>query len=234
VTTSGSSDFTETFRQIATSALVMVGACAMGDTPAEEDMDTAKTQANLMLKTWGADPKPKLWQMSEGSVTPLASTASYALAAARKVLSARRRTGTGVSQNDTPMTMISRQEYFDKANKLSIGYATEAYFDPQRAARTLYVWPVPNATIAAAVTIPYTYLRVIEDIDALDDDFDTPQEWLEVLQYGLAARLTPFFKNHIADPQGAAKIEERAAFLYGQLSAYDDEETSVFMQPEMS
>lgn len=231
MTTSGSTDYSRTARQIATAALELIGVCPIGETPAPEDMTKAVEQLNLMLKTWGADPEPKLWQLTEGSVTLLASTSSYALTAARKVLSARRRTGTGTAQNDVPLNVISRQEYFNKPNKLSIGYPIDVYFDPQRAARTLYVYPIPDATIAAAVTIPYTYLRVIEDIDALDDDFDLPQEWLEVLQYGLAARLTPFFKTHIADAAGAADIVQRAASLYAQLSSYDDESGSVLMQP---
>jgi hypothetical protein len=232
VTTSGSSDYSRTARQIATSALELIGVCPLGETPAPEEMAKAIEQLNLMLKTWGADPEPKLWQLTEGSVTLLASTASYALPAARKVLSVRRRTGTGVNVVDVPIDPgYSRTEYFNEPSKAAPGTPRAWYFDPQRAARTLYVVGVPDATIAASTTLPYTYLRVIEDIDALDDDFDLPQEWLEVLQYGLAARLTPFFKTHIADAAGSADIVQRAASLYAQLSSYDDEGGSVLMQP---
>jgi hypothetical protein len=229
--TSGSTNYSLTARQIATAALELVGVIAIGETPEPEDAAKALEQLNLMVKTWGADPDPKLWQLTEGSVTLVASTSSYTLTAARKVTSARRRTGSGTSQNDLPLRLIGREEYFDKPNKLSTGSPLEAYFDPQRAARTLYVWPVPDATVAASTTLPYTYIRVLEDLDSLDDDFDVPQEWLEVLEYGLAARLTLPYRMHITDPAGAAEIKQRAAELYGQLSSYDEESASAFMQP---
>lgn len=232
MTTSGSVDFKQTMRQIGTGALVKVGVCAMGETPAPEDMDEALRHANLMVKTWGADPKPKLWQLTEGTVTLLASTASYVLPAARKVLSVRRRTGTGVNVVDVPIDPgYSRQEYFNEPSKSATGTPRAWYFDPQRAARTLYVVGVPDATIAASTTLPYTYLRVLEDLDALDDDFDLPQEWLEPIEYSLAARLIIPFKMHIADPQGARDLMALAQSFYAQLSSFDDEAGSVLMQP---
>lgn len=232
MTTSGSSDYSETARGIATAALRLVGACPLDETPDANLSASALQQLQFMMKTWGADPKPKLWLQTEGTVTLIASTRSYALTAARKVISARRRTGTGTAQNDVPLRIASQQDYADRANKLSTGAPLEVYFDPQRAARTLYVWPVPDTATAASTTIPYTYLRVIEDVDSLNDDLDTPQERLEVLEYSLAARLIIPTKMHLTDPVGAKMIEDRAGQLYGQLSAFDDEDTSMFMQPE--
>lgn len=227
--TSGSVDFNMTARQIATAALELIGAVAIGDTPDANDAAKALEQLNLMVKTWGADPAPKLWQLTEASITLLDATASYSITAARKVLEVRRRT-SGV---DIPLQMYSRQEYYDEPSKAATGNPRAWYFDPQRATRTLYVVGVPDATIAAASTLRYTYIRVLEDLDALDNDFDVPQEWLEVLQYGLAARLTLPYKTHLSDPTAAAKIEERAASLYAQLSAYDDEGGSVYLQPAL-
>lgn len=229
--TSGSVDYSETARGIATAALRMVGACPLDETPSDDLATTALQQLNLMVKTWGADPSPKLWQLTEGTLALVASTASYTLPTARKVISARRRVGTGAAQNDTDLDVYSRQEYDEVTNKLTPGVPLAVYFDPQRAARTLKVWNVPTTAIAASTTINYTYLRVIEDLDSLNDDFDVPQEWLEVLQYSLAARLVLPTKMHLFDPQGAAEIKERAAALYGQLSAFDDESASVFIQP---
>jgi hypothetical protein len=228
--TSGSTNFSLTARQIATVALQLVGVCGMGETPATEDADAALLQLNLMVKTWGADPKPKLWQLTETSLTLLASTASYNLVTtpgARKVIEVRRRT----SNADIPLQPYSREEYLSEPSKTATGMPRAWWFDPQRASRTLYVVGVPDATIAASTTLRYTYLRVLEDLDALDDDFDVPQEWLEVLQYGLAARLSLPYDLFLTSPAKAAKIEERAAALYGQLSAYDEEGASIFLQP---
>jgi hypothetical protein len=224
---SGSSDFSLNVRELATSALGLIGVVGIGDTPTDDEMDKALLHLNLMVKTWGAMPSPKLWLLTEGSQALTASTASYTLTAARKVLSVRRRT----SSIDTPLLEMSRSDYFDTPSKASTGMATSYYFDPQRATRTLYVWPVPDATIAASTTLQYTYLRVIEDLDALTDDFDLPQEWLEAIQYGLAARLTVPFRMHLTDPAGAAEIKQRAADLYAQLASYDTESASIFFQP---
>lgn len=230
--TSGSVDFSLNARQIATAALQLLGVVALGEDPTGDEAAKALEHLNLMLKSWGADPKPKLWQLTEGSVTLLASTSSYVLTAARKVLSVRRRTGTGTSINDVPIDPgLSRQEYYDEPAKAATGTPRGWYFDPQRAARTLYVVGVPDATIAASTTLKYTYLRVIEDVDTLNDDFDLPQEWTEALQYSLAARLAVFFDLHQIHPTKATKIEEMAAMLYAKLSSFDDEAASVFMQP---
>lgn len=229
--TSSSTDFSLNARQIATAALEMIGVIAVGDTPEAEHITKALEQLNFMVKTWGASNDPKLWLVTEGSLALVASTASYTLTAARKVISARRRIGSGTSQNDLALRVVSRQEYDDRPGKLSTGSPLEVYFDPQRAARTLYVWPVPDATIAASTTIKYTYLRVIEDLDSLSDDFDIPQEWLETMQMSLAARLVLPFRTHIADPAGAALIQQRAQELYAQLSSWDEEDASVFFSP---
>jgi hypothetical protein len=130
-----------------------------------------------------------------------------------------------------PLSLYSRSEYLALSDKASTGTPLGVYLDQQRGTRTLYVYKVPDATIAASTTIRYTYLRVIEDIDALDDDFDVPAEWFEALEYGLAARLAVPYDLFLTNPSKAAKIEERAGVLYAQLSAYDDEDGSVFMQP---
>jgi hypothetical protein len=112
--TSGSVNFAETARQVITSALEMVGVCAIGETPGPEDATKGQQLLNLMLKTWGADPEPKLWQLTEATLTLIASTASYDLKTtpgARKVTEARRRTGSGTAQQDIALSLYSRSEY---------------------------------------------------------------------------------------------------------------------------
>lgn len=223
--TSGSTDYTLNTREIITTALELVGARALGDTPSAEETDLALTHLNLLLKTWSADPK--LFLLTETSVVLVASTASYSLPAARRVREVRRR-ASGI---DTPLDMLSRDDYFAIPNKAGTGTPNSAYFDPQRATRTLYVWPAPTTAIAAAYTLRYTYERVIEDADALANDPDVPQEWLEALAYSLAARIAIPLKRHLADAAGVAELKQRAADLYAQLTAQDEESTSVFIQP---
>ena len=223
--TSGSVTFTLTAREAVTTALELVKTTMIGSDASALDAALAQRHANLMLKTWGANER--LWITTEGTITLLAATASYALTTARRVSSVRRRT-SGV---DTPLIMLSRREYNDYPSKAATGMPFQAFFDAQRTVRTLYVVGVPDATIALSTTLPYTYDRVIEDISDLANDIDIPQEWLEAFVYSLAARLLIPYGRYVVDPASAAEIKGRAQELYGQLSAQDDESGSIFLQP---
>ena len=223
--TSGSTDWSLTSRQVITEAFEAIGVIDIGGVPAAEDAAKALSIFNQQIKTWGIEGR--LWIKTEGSVTLVAATASYSVPLARRILSVRRRT----SAVDTPLIELSRQEYFDYPSKAAPGMPFQFYFDPQRATHTLYVINVPDAAVAASTTLPYTYLRVIEDADTLDNDPDFPQEWMETLIYGLAARLIVPYRVQITNPALSQEVKERAAALYAMLSADDDESTSVFFQP---
>lgn len=225
--TSGATDYALTSRGVITTALELCGALQVGETASSEDADLALKHLNLMLKTWGTDPK--LFIEVEGSVTLLAATASYAgspVSLARRIVGARRRT-SGI---DTPLMPLSRQEYLDTPNKTGAGMPVSFYFDPQRSTRTLHIWPVPTTAIAASTTVRIDYHRVIENSDSLDNDPDVPQEWLEAISYSLAARLS-MIPGYSADAQVRAEISARAQALYAQLSADSDESASVFFSP---
>lgn len=216
---SGSTDFNMDARQVVTSAFINAKIYSPGETITAEDMDSGQEALNLMLKTWSA--KEHLWIKAEGSVTLVAGQAAYAVADARRVWSVRRR----VNGIDTPMNLLSREEYYDLPNKAGAGMPVSWYFDPQRSTRTLYLWLVPPASIAANTALNYTYSRVIDDIDALENDPDVPQEWLEALIYALADRL--------ANSYGAdnATLTAFAAKLVKDLSDQDQESASLFLQP---
>lgn len=225
--TSGSTDFAMTSREVVSAALEVCGALQVGETAAAEDAALGLKHLNLMLKTWGTDPA--LFIRVEGSVTLSASTASYTaspVSLARRIVGARRRT----SSIDTPLMVLSRDEYLDIPNKSGTGTPTCFYFDPQRSTRTLYVWPAPTTAVAASTTVRIDYHRVIEDSDSLDNDPDVPQEWLEAMIYGLAARLS-VIPGYCADPNMRAEIKDRAMGLVAQLRADSEEDASVYLSP---
>lgn len=220
--TSGSTDFTMNARQIITRAFRLIKIIGGTEDPTADQADTGEEVLNLLLKTWSA--QEHLWIVTEGSQALTGGQASYSIAAARRMLSVRRR----ISSIDTPMQELSRQEYYDLPNKSQQGMPINWYFDPQRATRTLYLWLTPSTAIASTTTIHFTYLRVIEDIDALENDPDVPQEWLEALIYNLAARLGPEFG---ADENVLPRIEARAAALLSDLGSQDQEMASLYLQP---
>lgn len=218
--TSGSVDFSLTAREIITEAFQTAKVVAAGETPTADELEDGERKLNLMLKSWGS--KEHLWIKTEGTQALTATTASYAITGARRMLSVRRRT----SSIDTPMNELSREEYYDLPTKSATGTPVSWYFDPQRSTRTLYVWPTATTAVAANTTLYFTYLRVIEDIDSLENDPDVPQEWLEALIYNLAAKLALAYGS---DMYPVLRVE--AAQLLKDIEAQDQEPVSVYFQP---
>jgi hypothetical protein len=223
---SGSADFSLTGRQAITFALKKLNVVGLGQPIAAADAEDAKTALNLMLKSWQLKG-PHLWKKTEGSVTLTDATQSYNLFATLnplRVLDARYRDTSSI---DLPMTEMVRQQYFDLPQKSSAGIPTTFYFDPQRGAPTLYVWPV-KATITTE-TLQLTYQKRFDDIDDLDNDIDVEQEWLETVGYNLAARIAD---DHGIEGRVADRIIARAEMLHAEAMDYDREDTLVFtMEP---
>lgn len=222
--TSGSTNLALTSRQIITHALSLIQVLSAGETPSAADAATSLQSLELMLKSWSA--RPHLWLETEGSLVLTAGTQSYALPDdAYTVSSVRRRT----SSIDTPLCEVSRAEYFDLPTKSAQGMPVNWYVDDQRATTTLYLWPTASTSVAANTTLQYTYARVIEDVDDLNNEADLPQEWLETIAYGLAKRLGPIF-GMVATPEYRVVADE-AERLLAEMSASDQEKTSIFFQP---
>lgn len=213
--TSGSIDFGLNVRQLCTYALEELSEVGAGQTPDADDMAKVRTRLNLMLKSWQVSG-PNLWRQTEGTVTVVASTASYVLTPRPfRVIEARYRDTGG---RDLPMCELTRQEYLDLALKTSTGIPTQYYVDYQRAAATMYVWPVPASVTTE--TVKYTYQRSPEDVVTLDEDLDIPQEYLETVGTALAVRCMPLFGKDAKDNQ---LLMARNAQLMAELEQADRE-----------
>lgn len=225
--TSGSVDFNLTANEIVVKAFALLGKYSEGKTLSARQTSDGMQSLNLLIKTWGA--QEHLWARTERSVTLIASTASYALTPKPgRVLSVRRK--VTASGYETPLREMSRQEYFDTPNKATDSIPVGFYYDPQTTAGTLYLWPRPSTTTAAAMTLQLTYLRRMDDMDASNNDADLPQEWLQALIWNLANDLEVEYP--VNDNRLAIKIENKASTLYGALSGWDEEPASTFLQPE--
>jgi len=218
MSTSGSVDFNLTARELCTFALRKIRITGIGDTPSGEDISAAKDELNMMLKSLQLKA-PNLWRQTLGSVTLVASTSTYTLSPRPfRVVEARYRSAGAI---DLPMEELTRQEYLDMPNKVSTGVPTQYYVDHQRAASTLYVWPVPASVTIE--TVRYTYQRVFEDIDDLANDIDVPQEHLEAVGYQLAVRLAVTFGKDVPG------LVEMAGMLMADVAAADREEIVRFV-----
>ncbi len=178
--TSGSINFAMTAEEVIVFALKKLRVLSTGETPDAEQAEDAMQALTLMLKSW--QKYESLWRYTEGSATLLASTANYTLSPMpHRVISARYYNGT----TDTPMNLMTREEYFDLPLKLSTGIPTQYYVDYQR--DSVVIWQ-PLASVVAQ-TVKYTYQRKFEDVDALTNNLDIRQEHLELVGYNLASRL---------------------------------------------
>lgn len=173
---------TKTYAQLGTEALKYAGLLDVSETASTEDAAQALSLFNMMLKGW-QNKGYNLWTKTEGTLT-LTTAASYTLSPVRplRILSARLKTGG----RETPMWEMTRQEYFDLPLKTSTGRPTSFYYDRQREAAKLYIWPVLAA--ADDETVEYTYERELEDA-ASGDVADVPGEWWEAVATNLALRL---------------------------------------------
>ena len=170
--TSGSSDFNLNARAVIKHSLHRLNIIPPEDEPAAPDAATCMRELNLMLKGWQTT-LPNLWRRSAGTVTLVSDTTSYTLTPRPfRVVSARYRNSAG---RDLPLTEWTAEEYEDMPIKASTGIPTAFYVDYQRDAVTMYVWQ-PMASVSGD-TIRYTYQRRFEDIDALENDIDIPQEY---------------------------------------------------------
>lgn len=96
------------------------------------------------------------------------------------------------NNDDSTLSKVSREEYFDIINKDATGSPVQYYYDPQLSAGKIYIWPVSDSVVNR---LKFTYRRSLEDFDAASDNPDFPQEWLEALIYNLAVRIAPKFNK---------------------------------------
>jgi len=139
-----------------------------------------------------------------------------------KILSCRR----VINSVDSPLEIVSREEFMDLPNKTSTGLVNEIYYQPLVSTGQLFVWPTGDT---ATDRLSFTYQRPIEDFDATDNTPDIPVEWHEMLVANLAYRLAPTYDVTDKD---YAKIREQARYTLELVEGFDAEFNSVYLSHE--
>lgn len=103
-----------------------------------------------------------------------------------KVPNARLLTLNGL--NETPMTVMARQQYMDLPNKINPGTPTQWFYSPRRDQGLLYVWPVP---VFSNWAVRFTWYRSLQDFLDPTNTADFPQEWINPLIWGLSKESAP-------------------------------------------
>lgn len=136
-----------------------------------------------------------------------------------KVPAARLLTLQGL--NETPMTVLSRQEYMDLPQKTAPGTPTQFFYSPQLDTGLLYVWPVAQLS---AWAMRFTWYQPIQDFFSPNNTADFPQEWINPLIWNLSKELGPSYD--VPDAKWA-KIKELADTYAVMAVSYDRESEPV-------
>lgn len=226
MTTSGIINYQPSALELVTGMFNILGVAQEGEALTPRMWTDGLRALNGLIQTYSAHPH--LWTAVEGSLVLVAGQPSYTVSPrALRIIDCRYR----INGIDVPMTMFSRQEYFDQPNKVvSPSIPVNFYFDPKVDTGTLYLWPAPSAQAAAQYTIHYTYVRFMDIITASNQTIDMPQQWVEPVMWGGAKRLITQYP--VNDPNLAQMILAQAAEYEGRLMAWDNEPASLFMQPD--
>lgn len=126
---------------------------------------------------------------------------------------------------ETPMRMISKEEYDRLPNKNAPGKPTQFHYDPLLTNGVLYLWPVPDSVQDVS---NFTVSLPIEDFNASTDNPALPQEWLLPIVWNLAKEIGPEYGLEEATME---RIEARAAESKQYVMGWDQEEGFVSFQP---
>ena len=232
MSTSGVSTFNITRDQLITGALRMLGVVAQGETPTNVQILEAAEALNMLVKAYEADGMP-LWGIETYGITLVAGQSTYVIGTGQqvsipkplKVIQAWNKVlSSGV---DIPMRILTKQEYNVLGNKTTTGNPIQLHYQPKLTYGELYVFPVPTSIEQAQNKVYIVYQRPFEDFLNSGDNPDFPQEWLDALKYGLAARLAPEYG--VPSDQRMILIRE-AKEIKEQALSFGTEEGSLYFQ----
>jgi hypothetical protein len=127
---------------------------------------------------------------------------------------------------DTPIEIISRQEYNALPRKTSSGNISQIFYDRQLTNGFLYLWQPLDAITDL---IKFTYHRTIEDFDSAGDNPDLPQEFYLALRFALAEAMSATYPCSEARMLRIATNAEK--YLWAVKGSGEDQE-SIFVQPD--
>lgn len=127
---------------------------------------------------------------------------------------------------ETPLSIISRDEYMAFSDKTTTGTPTCVYFDSQRDRMNVNIWPACDDV--------QEYLKMsakfsIMDMDSTSNNPDFPAHWYEALETNLAVRLAAKLGRPVTSEIAALAISSKAI-----CKDFDRENVSTFFSVRKS
>jgi len=245
-----SSTFTVTRDQIISLALRKLGVLELGDTPDAPTIANASLALNLFIKQCATEGL-KIWKVEELVIPMVANQTTYVLGGSSsapmydsfdttfstaitdkplKVIQGWYRNTEITPSVDTPLQLLSKQEYNILGSKASTGVANSIFYDVKQLNGLLYVYLTPDSFTASNLQVHIVAQMPMNDLNRGQDVPDFPNEWMNTLVWNLADQLAIEYSvpsNH------RAEIAMRAKTYRDQLTDWDVEATSTFFQVDM-
>jgi len=125
------------------------------------------------------------------------------------------------NNEDTTLSIVSKQEYVTLGNKFSPGVPNQLYFDSKLTNAFVYVYNVPTDS---TYTLYLTTQRMFEDMSAGTDNFDFPQAWFQAIKWNLMAEICTEYN---ADKEMIPYYTEKARITLEEAFNESVEEASV-------
>jgi hypothetical protein len=97
------------------------------------------------------------------------------------------------------------------------------FYDPQLINGVLNIWQAP--AMALGITLPFTFMRQINDWSSPGQVGDFPQEWVNAITFNLAVEMAP---EYDVDPRKMPYLLEQANAKKQLVMDWDREPESLF------
>jgi hypothetical protein len=223
MTLSGSYDFDQTAMELYKDALYNIQAIPIGHTPQAKDVEICQRALNRLIKSL-QNEHIFLNAVTLRNFNTVAETISYQLeTGTKKVI------GTPyikIDGNDTPLNVISRQDYDSITTKAGTGQPSDIFIDYDTSPPTAYLYPSP----ASIYAVYYRSEDVLDDIDESSNTVNMPSNALDMLLAGLSYELckpyrqTTSFRQEIGEE---FKVKKRQ-FKGGDIARDGDDKVAPY------
>ncbi len=177
---SANSDYAPTVDEILRMALQYAGLLPLGREPTAQVLAHARNMMDMFFKSLSSDG-PALYELERTTLTTVAGTAEYALAADTiEVNFPLMVAGTGQT-SQTQIERMTYTNYQEIADKTQAGQPLRAYVE-KLALVTVVLWPVPNQVY----TISYQRQRLMRNAES-GTTVDRPPRWMRGIAFQMAA-----------------------------------------------
>jgi hypothetical protein len=233
--------------QIISLALRKLGVLEIGDVPSPDTIANAAMSLNLLIKQLSTEGL-RLWKNSELVIPLTSGQTSYTLGGSSSTLMYDTQAPTvaitdrplkviqGFYRNlqttpyiDTPVMVVSKQEYNILGSKYSTGTANTIFYDVKKLNGLLYVYLTPDANAQTNIQLHIVVQLPLDDLGSALDVPDFPNEWMNCLVWNLADQLALEYGVPMNSRQ---EIGQRAGAYKALLSDWDVESSSTFFSPD--